>query len=551
MIKAAKIFGSHMVLQQGKEIKLWGTASPGQTIEGIWEMEHHKGCERRIFTADDKGCWQVSFPPQPPSAGARITIRSGGECLMWEDILIGEVWIAGGQSNMEYPLDLDAEKEAALKGRMYSNIRFFDVPEVSYLGEEEDHDYKDYGFWRRCTPKALPFFSAVGYYFAEALFGARNVPVGIIGCNWGGTACCSWTDPKLLARGPGAVWLREYEAGMSEGLDMEEERNWFCKKPENDRTDLLYRKPDMWTKLWRRIMYPGSHSEKELEELETSLKRLEQQVEAKIKAQGFPGREGQTSAISPYSQHRPGALYEHMVKKIAPYPVRGVLWYQGESDHVHAKVYQDVLISMIACWRSLWREELPFLLVQLAPFGRWIESSGRRYPVLRRCQEAAALKLPGVYLASSSDAGMEWDVHPKRKRPIGRRLSLLARKYVYREDILADAPAAKKAYLIQDGAEILFEYGDGLYLAGDELDGLQVADAWGGEVSVSGVQVQKGRLHVVSSQIQAGAKIRLGMEGYYQVNLYNEAGIPAIPFELVVEENVDWDCRYAPWSVRM
>lgn len=538
MIKAATIFGSHMVLQQEKRIKIWGTAFPGQTVEGM--LENHGEYDRRTVTADAKGRWEVCFLPQPVSFGVRITVKSGMESLVWEDILIGEVWIAGGQSNMEYPLDLDAEKEDVLNKRMYPDIRFFDVPEISYAGEERDHDYGDYGFWRRCTFQDLPFFSAVGYYFAEALSCARKVPVGIIGCNWGGTACCSWMDPKMLAQGPGAVWLKEYEAGLLDGLNLEEERVRFRRKPENDRTDLLYRKTDAWTRIWRRMMYPGANSEEELEELETSLKRVEQQLAAKEEAQELKRPDGQTAVLSPYSQYRPGALYEHMVKEIAPYPIRGVLWYQGESDHVHAEIYKDVLETMIVCWRMLWQEELPFLLVQLAPFERWIESSGQRYPILRRCQEKAAGELPGVYLASSSDAGMRWDVHPKCKRPIGRRLALLARRHVYQEDILADAPAARAAYLTGDGAQVVFDYGDGLYFTGDMPDGLQVVDAKGEAVLISKVQVQNECLHIAGSRIQAGDKIRFAMEGYYKVNLYNQAGVPAIPFEVVVEERAEF-----------
>lgn len=535
MIQAARIFGSHMVLQQEKEIKIWGTASPGQLIEGILELENQKAPDRRTATADVKGRWQLCFLPKPISFGVRITMKSGRESLVWEDILIGEVWIAGGQSNMEYPLELDAEKKAVLEGSMYSGIRFFDVPEISYQGEERDYDYGDYGFWRRCTIKDLPFFSAVGYYFAQALSDARKVPVGIVGCNWGGTACHSWTDPKRLVQGPGAVWFQEYEAGLWDGLDLEEERKRFCKRPENDRTDLLYQKSDAWTKLWRRIMYPGANSEEELKELEASLKQIDEQLKTEEEMQGQPCQKEKKAVVSPYSQHRPGALYEHMVKKIAPYPIRGVLWYQGESDHVHAKIYKDVLEAMIFCWRSLWREELPFLLVQLAPFGQWIESSGSQYPILRRCQEDVARKMPGVYLASASDSGMPWDVHPKHKRPIGLRLALLARKYVYQEDILADAPVARAAYLTKDGARVVFEHGDGLHIIGDVLECLQVLDGQGEPILISNLKIRHGDLHIVNSQIRRGARIRFAMEGYYKVNLYNKAGLPGIPFEVVVE----------------
>lgn len=138
MIKPAIIFGSHMVLQQEKEIKIWGTVSPGQMIDGILEWESDKAPARYTAITDTEGCWQLCFPPQPTSFGVKLTIKSRGEALVWEDILIGEVWLAGGQSNMEYPLELDAEKETVLRGKMYSEIRFFDVPEISYPEEYQD-----------------------------------------------------------------------------------------------------------------------------------------------------------------------------------------------------------------------------------------------------------------------------------------------------------------------------------------------------------------------------------------------------------------------------
>lgn len=122
----------------------------------------------------------------------------------------------------------------------------------------------------------------------------------------------------------------------------------------------------------------------------------------------------------PKSEQNPGALYHHMLKGVAPFSVRGVIWYQGESDDRHPEVYATVFSQMIRCWRDLWGEELPFLFVQLAPFEKWLFTSGREYPLLRQQQELVSKTVPGVWMTTSGDAGMQWDIHPKEKKPISR-----------------------------------------------------------------------------------------------------------------------------------
>lgn len=169
-------------------------------------------------------------------------------------------------------------------------------------------------------------------------------------------------------------------------------------------------------------------------------------------------------AIGPDHPWWPCGLYENMLVNVAPYTCRGVLCYRGESDEFHPEIYDQVLAVLIRNWRDLWHDELPFLMVQLAPFGAWLQNGSDAYPTLRDRQARAARDIPGVWLTSSSDSGMEWDIHPKHKRPIGERLALLALGHIYGRDILCDA-AEFESVKWEDGKRTLtFSYGDGLHL---------------------------------------------------------------------------------------
>ena len=214
MLKLPMIFSDHMVLQRGKPIAIWGWADAGATVhiclsEGDCIMSDAESC------AIDTGAWRVALPPQDVARGLTLTVSDGSETISLTDVLIGEVWIAGGQSNMEYWLHFDAEKQVALNRPENPDIRFFDYPEISFEGELERYDYSDFGFWRHCNPKQLPWFSAIGYYFAERLQAALGVPVGIVGCNWGGTNAACWMDESDLRGGPGEVWLSEHEQRLA------------------------------------------------------------------------------------------------------------------------------------------------------------------------------------------------------------------------------------------------------------------------------------------------------------------------------------------------
>ncbi len=185
MLELPMIFGDRMVLQRQKPIEIWGKATPGDDVTAELGYEGQAVATAKTAAGED-GTFRLFLPALEVGRDLTLTVVSGGESAAFHDVLIGEVWIAGGQSNMEYFMNFDAERETAYTWDE-PELRFFDYPEVSFEGELEEYDFSEFGFWRRCRREDLPWWSAVGAWFAKKLHGETGVPVGIVGCNWGGT----------------------------------------------------------------------------------------------------------------------------------------------------------------------------------------------------------------------------------------------------------------------------------------------------------------------------------------------------------------------------
>lgn len=498
-LKTAMIFTDKMVLQRDKTIPVWGNGKTGREIHVTFD-----GTEA-ITVVDEYGEWKVLLPPHAAGCGYQMCIFDGEEKITLSDVCVGEVWLAGGQSNMEYVLGFEKHFEEVLQKEMNPNIRFFDYPEVSYEGQMDDFDYKYTGFWRPCSKEDLGYFSAVGFYFAENLQKDLNVPIGIVGCNWGGTRACNWMDPAYLKGTESEFWLTDYEKEI-ENLDLEKYKAEYRKNPQNDRTN------ELGNPFSIRLVKIGTTREEQLE----MMKQWENQP---IKVMG------------PYDEHRPGGLYEMMLKNVWPYAIRGVIWYQGESDSdKNPAAYANTFSKMITCWRDLWKEELPFLFVQLAPFGKWLGCEGKDYPIIRDCQEQVAKTVSNTWMASIGDVGMEWDIHPKNKVPVGNRLALLARGHVYGEDILCDAPEITGVKKKGIDLELLIRHGEGLHLTSEPIQALKCYSQNGEELESLSVEVQDEKL--ILHDCQDVAEVRFAYEDYYEVNLFNKAGIPMKPFKL-------------------
>ena len=522
------MFKDRAVLQREKEISIWGQADPGAgikvSVQGL-TME---------TTADAGGKWCVKIGPLKVSFDEEMTISSGAEEIVLKDLMVGDVWFAGGQSNMEFHMRYDADVAAEKEVCANPSIRMFDYPEVSFVGQIDMADYgKNYGFWRDCDAENLERFSAVAYYCVKDLQAKYQIPMGILGCNWGGTPAMAWIPEEVAAANGDKHRIDDYHRQL-EALDLEEYDKKFMHSPSAFHLDLI---GDPISDL---MLFGCSPEE------------FQQKIGEMMAAMGIDPTniDDMMLQMGPKHEWRPAGVYESMLLPCVPYGIKGVLWYQGCSDSdtkEDAEGYSKVFPALIRHWRELWGEELPFLFVQLAPLNHWMQAVGTYYPITRAAQQLTADTVPNTAMAVITDVGMEWDIHPKKKQPVGHRLALLAEHYVYGEQgVLCEAPTLKEIR-IEDGKAVLtFENaGDGLYLTDavpygqivgrNTLGGLEIfqndekIDLAGAVCTAEGDEVT-----VDAPAIRAGVptKAAIAETGWYLVNLYNSAGIPARPADI-------------------
>ena len=550
-MELARVFNDGMVLQRNIPICIWGRSETTQPL-----MVHLNGkflCETKVTAGE----FTIQLPAQ--SAMEDAVLEIGDITLRHVDI--GEVWVAGGQSNMEFMLQFDQDGAAEIASANDSHLRTYIVGQYSYSGEREV-GYKAWNPWDRWLPFApehaaeLP---AAAVYFAKELR-AKGVPVGILSCNWGGTTASAWTERKRLEADP---ILRVYTDAfdqMAAGLDMARYQairtavRPAMASPESQAMSQM---------LMRNTFHPS-------------------ELQKKLAAQGsgnsstfsnIPGIDPNTLSMEelmlegPGDKNEPGALFENMVTEIAGYTVRGVIWYQGESDEHHANIYARLFRTMIENWREAWTKKsaaqtrLPFLFVQLAPYGVWLENTSENYPELRRQQQIVADTVPDTHMITIGDVGNVYDIHPKAKRPVGHRLALLARKYIYHEaELLADAPRAIRTERQADILRVYFANANGLYLRSEDFNSyngfsLDVIDpalrppvlggvgglcvlADGELLSNAHCTAEKDAL-VIQSEALVNADqvtVEFAQTSFYQVNLFSDSDIPVLPFRLIAKK---------------
>ncbi len=479
-VKPAALFADHMVLQSGTEVPVWGTASPGEKVTVSFA-----GTSKSV-TAGEDGTWKVVLPSMPPSAESRTMTIAGSNTLTVNDVLVGEVWICSGQSNMERQLGLrngqqplvNWEQEAASAN--YPLLRHFgvaqkhsDVPSTDVTGQ-----------WLVCTPQTAPSFTAVGYYFGRDLLKQLKVPVGLIHTSWGGTPAEAWTRREAL------------EKGMPEVLAAQD-------KAVAD--------------------YPAALAKYQAEEPKLLADWAAAAEQAKAAGKPEPRKPSPPRDPST-TQNRPSALFNAMLRPLIPYAIRGVIWYQGESNASRAKAYQTLFPLMISDWRAQWeRGDFPFLFVQIAPFKN-------QPPEIREAQLLTWKKTPNTAMVVTADVGDAEDIHPTRKEPVGQRLALAARALAYGEKIDYSGPVYESVTFDGPRAIVSFSHpGGGLVAKDGPLQGFTLAGSDGKHVPATAV-IEGDKVIVSSESVPQPVAVRYGWANVPVVNLFNAAGLPASPF---------------------
>ncbi|MBW3622891.1 MAG: sialate O-acetylesterase [Armatimonadetes bacterium] len=475
-VRLPAVISEHIVLQQGIKAPLWGWADPGENVAV------RLNGSRVTATADPQGRWQVRLPEMKAGGPYEMTI-SGRNTITLYNVAIGEVWVASGQSNMEWNVAWDTtdfRKEIATSTN--PGIRMFTV-EKAVAGEPQP-DVK--GRWEVAGPESTGRFSAVAYYFAKELHRRLGVPVGILHTSWGGTPAEAWTSAPALHAHPNLRVL---------------------------------------TERWQKQIadFEGNQPE-----YQRRLAEWEKAVQA-AKAEGkTPPRRPQDPRQNPW---RAGGLYNAMIAPLVPYGIKGAIWYQGESNVDRAHQYRTLFPEMIRDWRRAWGQgDFPFLFVQLAAFmPRKTEPGDDAWAELREAQ-TMTLALPKTGMASAIDIGDELDIHPRNKREVGRRLALNALALAYGRDISHSGPLYNSMRVEGDKARLRFRHANGGLMArGGELEGFAIAGPDRMFVRAD-ARIDGDTVVVWSDKVPNPVAVRYAWESNPPSTLYNRAGLPASPF---------------------
>ncbi len=500
MLSAGAIFSDHMVLQRDKSIPVWGSARPGAGVEVSLDTE------TVTEAADDTGFWMVHLPPEKAARGLVLTVRSGDEILEFRDVSVGEVWLAGGQSNMELELINSMDGEHAVAGSAHPDIRFYMTPKCAVPGEELRKQEAESG-WKVCGPDTSPVMSAVAWYFARHLRSVMDVPVGIICCAWGGTSISCWMSrEQLMKTAAGSSYIEEYRALVG------------------DKTDEQYRtEMEEYNREWE--VWNARVQEKRKEDPGVSWEILNEVC-------GLCPWPQPAGNQSPF---RPAGLFYTMIQRVRPYSIRGFLYYQGEEDEARYATYDWMMLSLIDEWRSEWGDDqLPFLFVQLPMYIAKADAvqgiDSRHWAMLRDQQMKISRTVANTGLAVLTDCGEFDNIHPLDKETVGFRLALQARSKVYGEEICADAPVKARVDFNDEKAYARFEHTGGfLKVQGDELSGFEIAGKDGVFYPARGY-ADADTAVLWSEQVSAPAFLRYAWRNYCKVNLFGASGLPAAPF---------------------
>ena len=478
------VIGSGMVLQRDQAVPIWGKADPGEAV-----TVHFKG-QVKSTTADANGRWLIRLQRLKATATPAVLIVEGRNKIELKNILVGEVWLVAGQSNMQRLLSETANGAAVMAAANHPTIRLFNVSrQVAFK-----HAQPPLGVWRACTPESVKEFSAAGYYFGIELQKELNVPVGLINSSYGGSQAEAWTPVEYL----------NASADLKPTVDRK--KIWDEERP---RVKVQY---DEAIRKWRE---------------ESSI----------AQAAGAIPRPSPSVPDALREYRVASSIYDGMIEPLIPFSIRGAIWYQGESNEARAQQYGILLPVMIKAWRERWGEgDFPFGIVQLPNYREEKQDpADEPWSHVRDAQRLTAASVPRAGLIVTIDIGEARDIHPKNKLDVGKRMARWALADVYKQKILKSGPVFQKAELKDAKMVVTFsEVGRGLKLrsaAWTALDEFAIAGAdrkwYWAEAKIVG----RNRVEVWSPQVSQPVAVRYAFNNNPRnPNLTNDTGIPAGPF---------------------
>lgn len=469
-VKLPALIGDHMLLQRDAPVRIFGKAAPGETVNVSFRGQSAQ------TAADPIGRWEVWLAPMQPGPASDMTIR-GNNTILVGDVLVGDVWIGSGQSNMQWAVGQTRNAEAEIAAAAKPEIRLFYVPRKPSPTPVDDVDAK----WVVCSPDSIRNFSAALYYFGRDLHSELKVPMGLIHSSWGGTPIAAWISGPMLTANP---------------------------------------RLNPFLTFWQDVIaqYPASYAR-----YEQNLKKWEDN--------GSKGSRP-ASPLGPGNPHEPTTLYNGMIAPLAKYTIKGAIWYQGETEAGRAQgnIYGDAMMTLVNDWRRAFEQgEFPFFWVQLANYGN-ASKNGHWMRVQEGQVQATALRGTGV--AVINDIGEATDIHPKNKQDVGRRLSLLARHIAYGQDgFVWSGPLFRQATRETGAIRVWFDHAQsGLKSRGDSpLKGFVIA---GPDRKFVPAQARiDGTSVVVSSpDVPDPRAVRYAWDYNPDANLMNAASLPASLF---------------------
>ncbi|WP_263357870.1 sialate O-acetylesterase [Acidicapsa ligni] len=475
-VRLPKILASHMVVQRDLPVHVWGWAEPGETVSVSFRGDS------RATKADELGQWSIYLSPGAAGGPFELMVK-GTNTVTLSDVLVGDVWVASGQSNMEFEMRKAATAATDLPKAENSQIRLMIVSRnaAEYPQTDVNEDPAGNGrTWAASTPDTAKNFSAVAWYFAREIEAREHVPVGVIDSTWGGTVADAWTSLTALGADPGLAPVFTARGHMAE----------------REPTALLREK-------------------------------YRQQLVDAAKAAGKAAPQFPWHPL--FNMWGPAMLYNGMIAPLTAFPIRGVIWYQGESNSAleRAPLYERLFRTLIEDWRNQWQiGDFPFLYVQIANF----KSTPLEVWAPIREAQRRTLELRNTGMAVTIDVGNPTDVHPTDKVTVGHRLALTARAITYGETALEySGPAFRQVTQENENLRVWFDHAEGLKAEGGTLTGFEVAGA-DGVFAAAEARIEGSTVVLTNPSVATPVAARYGWENNPECHLFNREGLPASPF---------------------